>query len=119
MWAVRSAADATWAVTGPGKGITDDANVHIYLTGDVLGTVNGISGDGGGGGSPPEVEMSTLRRDFRSGGAFVASQNRKRPDLKKIVDDTFRHGSEDRVAVLVCGPQEMAADLRHYVRAWV
>lgn len=146
VWAVRGAGDATWAVTsqppsagerdGVGaKGILDDENVHIFLTGSILesGGGGGVptasrsrgsraggasqhqhlpSGEGGG------VEMSALRRD-RRGVRYGESRNRKRPDLRKVVDDVFRHGNDERVAVLVCGPEEMARELRECVGTWV
>jgi hypothetical protein len=48
-----------------------------------------------------------------------AAGGRERPDLRKIVDGTFRHGNEERVAVLVCGPKQMARELREQVGRWV
>jgi hypothetical protein len=138
IWAVRGAGEATWALTGTGKGksILDDENVHIFLTGDILEPGNnsgvaaksrvatrsrtsgeasnasaGVEGDG-------EVEMSAMYRDRRR-GRYTSNHNRKRPDLKKIVDDTFKHGSDERVAVVVCGPEEMGRELREHVGAWV
>lgn len=42
-----------------------------------------------------------------------------RPDLRAIVDRTFRHGDHERVAVLVCGPAGMAKELRAHVDTWV
>lgn len=102
VWAVRGAGDATWAVGGQGGDLMADDNVKIYLTGYILPT-QGETEEG--------VELRSL-----SGRA--ASNSRKRPDLKKIVDDTFRMGSEERVAVLVCGPGDMGTGLRGYVRPW-
>ena len=59
-----------------------------------------------------------MYRDRRR-NKYTAQHNRKRPDLKKIVDDAFRHGDEERVAVVVCGPEEMATELRKHVGVWV
>jgi len=139
VWAVRGAGEATWALagTGKGKGILEDENVHIFLTGDILGPENnsgaaaksrvatrsrasggeassGLAGAEGDG----EVEMSAMYRDRRR-GKYTSNHNRKRPDLRKIVDDTFKHGADERVAVIVCGPEEMGRELREYVGAWV
>ncbi|KAH8903305.1 ferric reductase like transmembrane component [Coniochaeta sp. PMI_546] len=122
VWAVRSAGEATWAVTGTGKGksVLDDENVHIFLTGDILESGSSgaaaksrVASRGDG-----EVEMSAMYRDRRR-GKYTSSHNRKRPDLRKIVDDTFKHGADERVAVVVCGPEEMARELRDYVGVWV
>lgn len=114
-WAVRGAGDATWAVAGEdSKSILEDHNVHIFLTGDIVDPPDGsddMSQDG-------EVEMSAMYRDRRR-NKFTSQHNRRRPDLKKIVDDTFRHGSEERVAVVVCGPSDMARELRKHVGPWV
>lgn len=137
IWAVRGAADATWAVaaTGAGKSILDDDNVHIFLTGDIVDSVAGAASVPGSGGSrarmsgsnrevsaagetDSEVEMSSMYRDRRR-NRYTSHHNRKRPDLKKIVDDIFRYGSEERVAILVCGPDDMARELREHVGVWV
>lgn len=109
IWAVRSAAEATWAVSPtPGAGggsVLDDRNVQLFLTGD-MGVADTSTG---------EVEMTDLRRDGRGGGGG----NRKRPDVRRIVDDTFRKGLEESVAVMVCGPDGMARDVRESVRPWL
>jgi NAD(P)H-flavin reductase len=137
IWAVRGAGDATWALNGTGKGksILEDENVHIFLTGDILASggsgaaaksrVANRSSRAGGEGSGStnvegdgEVELSAMYRDRRR-GRYTSQHNRKRPDLKKIVDDTFKHGSDEKVAVVVCGPEEMARELRDYVGVWV
>ncbi|TLD28334.1 hypothetical protein PspLS_03335 [Pyricularia sp. CBS 133598] len=130
IWAVRSPDEASWAVQeggGSGNILTDD-RVHLFMTGDVVADDPGAggsslapSGSNHGGdrtASGASVEMNALYRD-RSRGTFSAMNNRRRPDLRKIVDDVFKHGSEERVAVLVCGPEEMARELRGYVGAWV
>jgi len=117
IWAVRTAGDATWAVTG-NKNLLNDENVQIFLTGDDLGR-GGDDGNGSGAEQRSgDVEMSSMRRDRRR-GIVTAQHNRKRPDLRKIVDGVFAHGADERVAVLVCGPEEMSKELRGYVGSWV
>jgi NAD(P)H-flavin reductase len=114
IWSVRGAGDATWAVSGAaGKSVLDDENVHVFLTGNVLETSGGISDNDNG-----EIELSTLHRDRRR-NKHTSNHNRKRPDLKKVVDDAFKHGSEERIAVLVCGPDGMAKELRTHITPWV
>lgn len=132
VWAVRSAGDATWAVEGDGsegRSILSDKNVHIFLTGDLTDAQpNGETGrttrsssqratESAGGGSGG-VELSPMYRD-RQRGQYTTQHNRRRPDLKKIVDEVFKHGGEERVAVLVCGPGGMARELRDHVSHWV
>lgn len=137
VWAVRGAADATWALTATGNSnILNDNNLHIFLTGDILDSVDGAAPASGRGGSrnraggsnsrgssttaetDGEIEMGTMYRD-RNRNRYTSHHNRKRPDLKKLVDDVFRYGSEERVAILVCGPGEMARELREHVGVWV
>ncbi|TLS24427.1 hypothetical protein PpBr36_08216 [Pyricularia pennisetigena] len=133
IWAVRSPDEASWAVQeGSGGNILTDDRVHLFMTGDVVADDPGSTPAGGSSLAPSgssnstsdraasgtAVEMNPLYRDGR-GGRFSAMSNRRRPDLRKIVDDIFKHGSEERVAVLVCGPEEMARELRGYVGAWV
>jgi len=48
-----------------------------------------------------------------------ATGGREKPNLRKIVDETFRHGREERIEVLVCGPAQMARELRTHVGRWV
>ena len=128
VWAVRTAAEATWAVSrraeteagAAEKSILDDQNVHVFLTGDEL---DPDEGDGVPA-SPTEmeadgdVEMSLMHRGRRH-ERYASRHSRRRPDLKKIVDDFFGRGSEERVAVVVCGPAGMAKELREHVGVWV
>ncbi|KAM7204292.1 putative metalloreductase fre8 protein [Naviculisporaceae sp. PSN 640] len=137
IWAIQTAGDATWAVMGTSShDIMNDENVHIFITGqigdssssagafgrgqrasisnshsrsrrsDSVGEGSGL--DEGNG----EVEMSAMYRDRRK-NKYTSQHNRKRPDLRKIVDDMFKNaGLDEKVAVVVCGPEEMSADLR-------
>jgi NAD(P)H-flavin reductase len=139
IWAVRTAGDATWALTplahdgesAPAwANILDDPNVRIFLTGDIIGddpvdtsrlhresSVASTSSDAG------DVELNTVHRDrpsSRRGAPRLTSEtNRKRPDLRRIVDATFRKSADDRVAVLVCGPHSMTREVRGHVSIWV
>lgn len=132
VWSVRGAGDATWAVVsgqdGSGRSLLQDRNVHIFLTG---GAGPGIGATGSA--AEAAVELTTLRRDQQATSPrdrrpppsphsrFVppGGSNRQRPDFHQIVDDVFRHGSEERVAVLVCGPAALVQDLRTAVATWV
>lgn len=119
VWAVRNAGDATWAVTrNEEQGILDDDNVHIFLTGNLDCADGPAQGSGAGGNGEQGVELSAMVRD-RCQDRYTSHHNRRRPDLKKIVDDLFKYGQEERVAVLVCGPAEMARELRQHVGVWV
>ncbi|KAI1075998.1 ferric reductase like transmembrane component [Whalleya microplaca] len=115
VWAVRGAGDATWPVSETAKSILDDDNVHLFLTGDIFEATGEAAGSSDG---SEAIELSQVHQHQRS-KKHVSTQSRRRPDLQKIVDDLFRQGMEDRVAVLVCGPEEMARELRAAVGVWV
>ncbi|KAI1371309.1 metalloreductase Fre8 [Hypoxylon crocopeplum] len=109
VWAVRGAGDATWPVSGTAGSILDDENIQLFLTGNILANTGGVASSNN---ENDGIELS-------SSAISDLDRDRKRPDLRKIVDDVFRQGMEDRVAVLVCGPEEMARELRSYVGTWV
>ncbi|KAJ0298208.1 hypothetical protein COL5a_007758 [Colletotrichum fioriniae] len=123
VWSVRGASDVTWATAtdkSVSKSVLDDPNVRVFLTGEALnsdstGPMAGLPAETNAEG---EMEMSSLQRDRRR-NRLTSESSRKRPDLRKIVDDFFRQGAEERVAVLVCGPAEMGREVREYVGAWV
>ncbi|KZL72053.1 ferric reductase like transmembrane component [Colletotrichum incanum] len=123
VWSVRGESDATWAMAADKSptSVLDDPNVHIYLTGDALnsnstGPMAGLPAE-----TNPEGEMEMSAMSPRDGrrNRLTSEHNRKRPDLRKIVDDFFKQGTEERVAVLVCGPAAMGREVREYVGAWV
>jgi NAD(P)H-flavin reductase len=113
-WSMRSAAEATWAVGSEmGGKLEEDENVKIFLTrssaDDREHNDDLITADA-------SVELDELQWIEEP---IKATGGRERPDLRKIVDGIFRCGNEERVAVLVCGPAEMARDLRGHVGRWV
>ncbi|KAI1456258.1 metalloreductase Fre8 [Annulohypoxylon moriforme] len=108
VWAVHGAGDATWPVTNTAESILDDENIHLFLTGNIL---NSTSSDPRSSDESEAVELTNISTE--------AGQIHKRPDLQRIVDGLFRQGVEERVAILVCGPEEMAHELRSYVGAYV
>ncbi|KAH6900187.1 hypothetical protein B0T10DRAFT_18464 [Thelonectria olida] len=106
VWAIRSPGDATWVPPKPaGKSLIDDDQVQLFLTGDM-----GVSHPRNE--TIASVEMSNLRRS-------PVGQNHKRPNFQKLVDDTFKSGADETVAVLVCGPVEMGRELRRCITPWV
>ncbi|RDL31878.1 Uncharacterized protein BP5553_09280 [Venustampulla echinocandica] len=112
IWSLRSAAEASWAVDPQSRvKIDEDENVKIFLTG---------SAAGGPAYDPPSGDGSIELDDFQNVEESVkASGGRGRPNLGAIVDETFRQGNEKRVAVLVCGPPEMAKEVRRHVGRWI
>jgi NAD(P)H-flavin reductase len=113
LWSVRSAAEASWATgleTEEAESLTNDESVKFYVTGDRMRDRVSAPEDG-------SVELQDLQDDVDA--PIKASGGGARPDLRKIVDEIFRAGKEEKVAVLVCGPDGMARDLRKHVGKWV
>ncbi|KAJ4388112.1 hypothetical protein N0V93_008717 [Gnomoniopsis smithogilvyi] len=103
VWAVGNSSDAVWAKDKDGKLLADDEDVQLFVT----GTKQALDPQG------ESMELSTIPESQEPKYA------RTRPDLRKIVDDVFRAGQEERIAVLFCGPTKMGHDLRRYVGVWV
>ncbi|KUI71941.1 Ferric/cupric reductase transmembrane component 2 [Cytospora mali] len=107
VWAVRSTGDVGWVLAGKdGKAFAGNENVQVFVTGSA-DTEGGQGADGEG------VELTVMNGDHEFKHQLM------RPNLRKIVDDVFHHGSDERVAVLFCGPTKMGRDLRNHVGAWV
>lgn len=106
VWAVRTLSEAAWTGTENTTSLlSEDENIQIFVTGPRDDPAQQVDGNG--------LELRSLPADQDS------KQQRSRPDLKKVVDDVFRHGQNERVAVLFCGPTQMGRDLRHHVGLWV
>lgn len=111
VWSMRSGAEATWAFDMPAEpSLEDDAHVKIYLTRSNADD-RSVSQTSDG-----NVELDDLQQ---SGKTIKATGGRERPDLKRIVDETFKLGKEERIAVLVCGPESLSKELRKHVGNWV
>jgi hypothetical protein len=91
-WSIPSGAEALWAVDDLKKAgaLRNDENVKIYITGS--NTDDQLD----------DKEWAEER--------IKANGGRERPDLREIVDDIFRAGKDEKAAVLVCGPAEMAGN---------
>lgn len=102
VWAVRHARDASWAAetSVAETSLLHDPGVRIFVTGDRSAAAH-IGAD-----EEEGVEMLRL------------GQGEKRPDWEAIVDEVFRLGLEEPVAVLVCGPKRLTRDVRRRVRPW-
>ncbi|PMD42457.1 hypothetical protein L207DRAFT_581116 [Hyaloscypha variabilis F] len=114
IWSMRSAAEAIWAVDSEKENpIEEDKNVKIFLTRSNSDDHDHLDEPVPVDGSVELDELQWTEEPVKATGC------RERPDLRKIVDETFRHGNEERVAVLVCGPKQMARELREQVGRWV
>ncbi|TID24397.1 hypothetical protein E2P81_ATG02700 [Venturia nashicola] len=129
IWSVRKISETSWALPIPetsgkgGNGREMGAEQDLYITGtgsedagagykevdqgesiEMMGERGGLVGDGDEGVSLEEQGMQIKYR---------------RPDLRDLVDETFGQGQTGKVAVLVCGPPGMGAQVRREVGRWV
>lgn len=123
-WAVRLADDASWASFSEtaavnGTNALSDPNVHIYVSGKQSGSTPDYDSDRLASRSS-SVELQSLGASGEVARAGPRHYVRGRPDLKGVVDDVFKgEDAGSRVAVLVCGPREMALGVRESVTPWV
>lgn len=108
IWAVRDVGDASWVTSGKnGQGFTEDEGVQVFVTTpeDKSPVAQGREDE--------DVELTPLQRSGEVRHKLM------RPNLKKVVDEVFQHGQDERVAVFFCGPTPMGRDLRNHVGVWV
>ncbi|KAI9809517.1 MAG: hypothetical protein M1827_006823 [Pycnora praestabilis] len=120
LWAVRSMTETSWALEG--KAATEmRQKAEIYLThSGASSDPAGISEDAEDGGESVEMQEREQLLDDEDAVETGAKVTRcGRPDLRRIVDEVFRQGEAERVAVLVCGPPGLGSSLRTHVGRWV
>ena len=110
IWVVKDLIDASWGVDNVIAHQTGEA--EVYVTGS--GRNNEMANEN-------EVEMRPLRELGNEDQRFGEIVRRGRPNLGTVVDGIFEKGEADAetVAVLVCGPKEMARALRREVGRWL
>ncbi|KAB8292972.1 hypothetical protein EYC80_007336 [Monilinia laxa] len=125
VWIMRDAAESSWALSShkqpsfevedssdedeePKAEKADDDGIELYVTTPQTANSDFTSSESN------SVEMHNIT-SIRNKPKTTYS----RPDLRAIVDGTFSQGLEERVAILICGPPGMAAELRTHVGKWV
>ena len=110
IWIMRSAAEMVWAENL--SAADEDEDIKMYVTkSKTVDNANPAPLPGNG-----AFGIENLHTVHKS---ILMSSSLQRPNLRRIVDETFRHRKEDRVAVIVCGPVGMARELRRHVGRWV
>ncbi|KAG9247478.1 ferric reductase-like protein like transmembrane component [Calycina marina] len=113
VWSMRSRYEAAWLSANTDDSLEKHANVQLYYTRTALDDHRDeIAPEDG------SIELFD-NMSLVQGNTEMPSGRHERPDLGKIVDDVFRLGFEETVAILVCGPTKLASDLRKHVGAWV
>lgn len=116
IWAVRDINEAAWPVTQPGGEILRDGGVRLFCTGSETESSNSLTYDSS---SVSDVEMSSLEKGGKEDDKSIPVESFERPDLRRIVNELFQQGRCERVGVIVCGPGQMATDVRRSTASWV
>lgn len=133
VWITKSMADVEWALPDDKKerdGLVERLKVYVTraaLADTSLRAAEYEDADTVYAETEEGMEMqereNLLSRDANGHvdpkeGAHLAAYA-GRPDLKRIVDQTFSHASSEKVAVFVCGPGNLSQRLRREVGRWV
>jgi NAD(P)H-flavin reductase len=109
VWSMKTLEEAAWVMgLADGQALTQDDNVKIYLTQSYHMRRQKPSPD-------ESVELEELQAQRT---VVWSSAETGRPDLGKIVDDVLGE-SDERVAVLFCGPPGMGRVLRENIGRYV
>ncbi|RHZ48256.1 hypothetical protein CDV55_101292 [Aspergillus turcosus] len=104
VWSMKTLDEAAWVMgLADGQSLAQDENVKLYLT-QSYHMRQKPSSDG-------SVELEELQPQRT---VVWSSAETGRPDLGKIVDDVLGE-SDERVAVLFCGPPGMGRVLREHI----
>lgn len=135
VWIARTRSEVTWAVPADPlekKGFAE--RLKICLTGtntqDSNGTISydenigSAAVDENEDGIELEEQKQLLSNAAQSGGNSATYANdlsvyTGRPDLRRLVYETLSHGSNERVAVMVCGPKTLSQSVRQEIAPWV
>jgi ferredoxin-NADP reductase len=135
VWIARSKSEVTWAVPNDQREREGFAErLKVCLTGvSTEGNENATDYD-----ERPETiavrenddaieleEQKQLLSDIAqsdnngSAGLSDLPTYTGRPDLRRLVQQTLSHGSNERVAIVVCGPKKLSHDLRREIAPWI
>lgn len=112
IWSMRDVAESHWAFDATTSSAKENVELHVT---DSRSHISSQTADG----SVELVDVSCSVDGESTLGGEVVAHSKGRPDLRRAVDELFRHGVTERVAVLVCGPDGMAREVRRYVGKWV
>lgn len=132
VWVARSQSEVTWAIPKnqqEKEGFLE--RFKLYITkgdssaADEGGRAVDIDDEGADSNGIELEEHQQLLSDeaTASNGAPVGRSefliNVGRPNLQRLVDQTFAHGGNERVAIIVCGPKGLSRSLRTEITPWI
>lgn len=128
VWAVKDEVEADWgklAVVSGDNGSLPE-NFQVYVTGSrKKQQSSSVLSDVGGNETIEMEERRGLLNDSETYHDDAQAQTSSggvktgRPPLRSLVDQFFSAASDEKVAVLVCGPRGLGGNLRNEVGRWV
>jgi ferredoxin-NADP reductase len=135
VWIARSKSEVTWAVPNDQREREGFAErLKVCLTGhNSEGNANTMDYDDGHetaavGDDEDAIELeeqkqllSDIPRSDDNGATDLDGLPTftGRPDLRRLVQQTLSHGSNERAAIVVCGPKKLSRDLRREIAPWI
>ncbi|KAL5089196.1 hypothetical protein Trisim1_005759 [Trichoderma cf. simile WF8] len=116
IWATRNINEAAWCTTQTDSTILKDGGLRLFCTRSGLESVDSPAYECS---NTSDVEMSSLDKESKVDYKSLAVEGFQRPNIRQIVNAFFQQGYGGRVGVVVCGPDEMAVDVRRAVTHWV
>nr|POF15187.1 ferric/cupric reductase transmembrane component 2 [Quercus suber] len=125
LWAVKRIGDVTWALSEDTKDRASFAErLTLYVTRseaasttDIAGHESFVVGEDDQGIELEERKnlLADAGNQAAGGGDSGLVVHARRPDLAATVAQTFAHGRQERVAVVVCGPRGLSTRIRSEV----
>lgn len=136
VWVAKSKSEVTWAVPADQRekeGFVERlkiclTNVDALSVEGVESTIDYEDSDAaaaiGDDGVGIELEeRKNLLSESAQNNDFNAVSNLPiyigRPDLRRLIQQAFSHGGNERVAIITCGPEQLSQNLRREIAPWV
>jgi ferredoxin-NADP reductase len=132
VWIARSESEVTWAVPTDQRekegfverlkicitGASSAATAEIEI--DYNDGVTAAAVDDGNDG----IELEEQKQLLADNSEPIAAPKdlpiyTGRPDLRRLVHQALSHGSNERVAIITCGPKSLSQNLRREIAPWV
>lgn len=124
VWVAKAVEDVGWAFPSGDASEREDLveRLAVFVTGNLKGRQAVAALD-----EEDEAIELAERKDLlsaderaeKSGNLRALDHEVGRPNLRRLVDETFAHGTTEKVAVMVCGPTSLSRKLRDEVGRYV
>ncbi|KAL5332072.1 hypothetical protein ACEPPN_001616 [Leptodophora sp. 'Broadleaf-Isolate-01'] len=118
IWTVRDVAEMDWWPDLATATMNREGNrFRLFVTGSKITHNTTNIGDPESG--CDDIELTQLKKLSMDHNQDIQVENWKRPDMRAVVDEFLQRDDQGQVAIVVCGPVEMARETRNAVGTWV